>query len=99
MSRLIYETSLTIDASAKSNVKGSLLTFVRAGWWMQSACGLPVKEKLAVFAVCDAIPEIFEIVSLIHQRLFSIYKGDIPCPITYYTQYHMHIINCESSKF
>lgn len=45
LSQLIYETSLTIDTRAKSNVKGSLVTFVRAIQWIQSACGFPVKEK------------------------------------------------------
>lgn len=47
LSWLIYESSLTIDASTKSNVKGSLVTFVRAVQWKQCACGFPVKEKLA----------------------------------------------------
>lgn len=57
LSRLIYETSLTIDTSAKSNVKGSLVTFVRGTQWIQPARGFPVKEKQAVFAVCETMAE------------------------------------------
>lgn len=45
LSQLIYETSPAIDTCAKSNVKGSLVTFVRAMQWIQSAGGFPVKEK------------------------------------------------------
>lgn len=45
LSQLIYETSPTIDTSAKSNVKGSLVTFVRAKQQIQSVCGFHEKEK------------------------------------------------------
>lgn len=38
LSQLIYETRLTIDTSAKFNVKGGLLTFVRARLRIQCAC-------------------------------------------------------------
>lgn len=51
LSQLIYETSLTIDTSAESNVKGSPVTFVRAVRWIQSACGFPLKEKWAISVV------------------------------------------------
>lgn len=53
LSRLIYETLLTIDTSAKSNVNGGLVTFVRARLQIQSACGFPVKKKSAIFDVCE----------------------------------------------
>lgn len=70
LSWLIYESSLTIDASTKSNVKGSRVTFVRAVQWKQCACGFPVKEKRrSIVAVCDVTQphSFFQIVLLVNQ--------------------------------